>query len=118
MDAVLRARAVVEHDGDRAGPWHRKVVFGGCLGSAQKRVAERKFTVYECCNGPPVYDTHAAYSLANYYVTVADYDRAAVEAVRGAVGPDIDIMADGSMRYDATTARVTTGVAAGHRWLG
>ena len=24
-----------------------------------------------------VYDTHAAYSLANYYVTVADYDRAA-----------------------------------------
>ena len=36
-----------------------------------------------------------------------DYDRAAVEAVRGAVGPDIDIMADGSMRYDATTARAT-----------
>jgi L-alanine-DL-glutamate epimerase-like enolase superfamily enzyme len=35
-----------------------------------------------------------------------DYDRAAVTAVRKAIGPDCDMMCDGSMRYSLDEARV------------
>ena len=36
-----------------------------------------------------------------------DEDRAAVEAVRTAIGPDHDLLVDGSMRYDLPTANAT-----------
>ena len=36
-----------------------------------------------------------------------DWDKAAVQAVREAVGPEVDIMVDGSMRYNADTALIT-----------